>query len=632
MMSYLKMLGFRAGEVLPGRIAFVLILVLSLAGRIEAQTRTVEDRSAPPLSAQYVTEVSPGEFDHYRVHIHVRHMEEDISRFLLPRWAPGFYRIMGWHENIGDVQAEDEDGELLAVERTGNNSWMVTNGEVQDFIFSYSVEALDSMHDGPPSAMTLMHYLHPRGGLISGPQSWMYLDGYTTHRILVRFDLPADWVVATGLNPTPDPDVFWAEDYDWLIDSPTLVGEDANIHRWHFDSWGVPFTVAYDGAGQGVTFDHETFVESLVRICDCQAEFFGGFPFEHYTFIYYNGGGGGLEHLRSTTIGMNARGLERDPLSLWNISAHEFYHLWNVKRIRPKTLGPFDYQTENRTESLWISEGITETYTAFTGIRAGFWTPQEYYDNYARSIAAWIGSPAQPYASPARMSWTTWDGQERNPHGTISYYTQGEVLGMALDLIIRESTGNRRSLDDVMRILMWESGGEYLEYEGFGTEDFIYVCEDVAGRDLFDFFEDHVVGTVKPDWERYLEYAGLTYREETMEVVRQGFRCIDGEAGPVARLVTAGSAPDRAGLGRGDRVLSVGGRAVETARDVDRFLSDLERGARVRLRVEREGEIVDLSWRVETVEELRVVIVEAPDATPEQLRVRRGFLTGGVDR
>lgn len=621
----------REQRALPAGIVIFGILCLTYYGPVQAQTRPVEDRSAPPVSVQYVTQVVQGESAHYRMHLQVRHMDEKESHFLLPRWAPGYYRIMVWHQSISDVRAESADGTPLTIEQTGDNSWTVVNGPVRDFTFSYSVDAQVSVREGIPTALT-RHYLHELGGLISGPRSWMYLDGHTSHRILIRFGLPDGWVVATGLNPTPDPNVFWAEDYDWLIDCPTLVGDASNLHLWRFSSWGVPFTVAYDGAGRGVTFDYGAFVESLKRICDCQAAIFGGFPFEHYTFLYYNGGGGGLEHLRSTTIGMNASGLERDPLSLWNISAHEFFHLWNVKRIRPKVLGPFDYRETNRTQSLWISEGITETYTAFTGIRAGFWTPQEYYDNFARSIAGWMGSPAQPYAPPARMSWTTWDGRERNPHGTISYYTQGEVLGMALDLIIREASDNQRSLDDVMRILMWEFGGEYLEKEGFGTEDFIYVCEDVAGLDLYDFFEDHVLGTKKPDWAKYLSYAGLTYLESEVEVVQPGLRCFDSPEGPIVRMVTEGSAPARAGIIRGDRVISIEGIEVSTAQEVNRQLSGMEEGSRVTIIVEREGESHNLTWRVETVRELRIAIGESPDATPEQLRVRRGFLTGVVDR
>ncbi|MFC1529891.1 hypothetical protein ACFL6R_04140, partial [Gemmatimonadota bacterium] len=484
---------YRRSRVYP----LLLLILLSAPGIGRAQTDAVSDRGQPPVALQYTTTVLEGSWDHFQITIRVRHLDDDEARFFLPRWAPGAYRLVAWHTAISDVKARTVDGGALTVDHPGETEWVVTTGGEGEFLFSYLVEAKVGIRNGTP-VLNNRHYLHSLGGLIDGPASWMYLDGFTDSRILMRFDLPEDWVVATGLNPTPDPMIFWAEDYDWLIDCPTMTGTDSNLHRWQFTSWGVPFEIAWDAAGEEVAFDTDTFVESIRRVVDCQAAMFGGFPFEHFTFLYDNGGGGGLEHLRSTTIGAAQRRLLEDPEVLWNISAHEFYHVWNVKRIRPKVLGPFDYQRPNRTQSLWVSEGMTETYTAFTGVRAGFTTSQEYFDTFASSIASWMGNPAQPYAPPARTSWTTWDRNERNPHGFISYYTQGEVLGMALDLIIREATDNRRSLDDVMRILMNEHGGENLEQPGFGTEEMIYICSDVAGFDLYDFFEQHVTGTVPP--------------------------------------------------------------------------------------------------------------------------------------
>jgi len=154
----------------------------------------------------------------------------------------------------------------------------------------------------------------------------------------------------------------------------------------------------------------------------------------------------------------------------------------------------------------------------------------------------------------------------------------------------------------------------------------------VAGIDLYDFFEDHVLGTKKPDWGKYLGYAGLSCRQWEEEVVQRGFSCIDSPEGPVVRFVTEDSAPARAGLRRGDRVLSIGGVEVSSAQVVNRELSGIRKGELVRVTVDRSGEGQDISWRVEMVPELRVEIGESPDATPSQMSIRRGFLTGTVDR
>jgi predicted metalloprotease with PDZ domain len=612
-------------------LLLAVLLLASVPALTGAQGDAVTLGSRPPVSLHYTTVVRTDDFETYEVLIRVRHADGPTARFLLPRWAPGAYRLVAWHEGIDGVGAMDAAGGPLTVMRLGTNTWEVAVGEAEDFTFRYTVAAPTPVDENGRPRLNNRHYLHTRGGLIDGPRSWMYLEGAEDHRTFMHFDLPPDWRVATGLHPTTDPLVYWAEDYDWLIDCPTMIGSPDNLHIWEFTSWDVPFAVAYDAAGDDIRFDHQAFVASLKRICDCQASIFGGFPFTHFVFLYDNGGGGGLEHLRSTTIGGPAQALENDAEALWNISAHEFYHVWNVKRLRPEVLGPFDYQQPNRTESLWWSEGVTETYTAFTGVRAGFMSPQDFYEATARSIAAWMGSPAQPFAPPARMSWTTWDGPERNPQGRISYYTQGEVLGIALDLILREATDNRRSLDDVTRILMWEHGGEDAELPGFGTEDIIHICEDVAGIDLYEFFEHHVTGTVPPDWAHYLGYAGLDYTETRHQLPDEGFRATNTEAGPVIRSVTSGSAPARAGLRPGDRVVTVGGETVRTSGQVASAVRNAGVGGRVEWVVEGAGERRTLSWVVEAREVLEVRIAESADADERQLRIRRGLLTGETD-
>jgi predicted metalloprotease with PDZ domain len=595
----------------------------------DAQPVTVEERARSPLSLQYTTSISGNDFDRFRIAIEVHHRAEATTRFVLPRWAPGAYRIVNWHEGIGDVAAGGVEGSQLEVSRLGDSIWEVSNGVVSDFVFSYTVRAgVERGPDGVPR-LNNRHYLYDQGGLIDGPRSWMYVEGQKDVRVVAHFDLPANWIVATGLNPTPDPHVFSAEDYDWLIDCPTLMGSEGNIHLWRFKSWGVPFTIAYDAAGQPVRFDHAAFTASVKRICDYQASIFGGFPFPHYTFIYDNGGGGGLEHLRSTTIGGAAERLETSPDALWNITAHEFFHTWNVKRIRPYALGPFDYQQPNRTQSLWLAEGVTDTYTAFTGIRAGYFKPEEFYEGLARSISSWMGSPAQPHAAPARMSWTTgWDPRDRNPYGTISYYTQGEVIGTLLDLIIREATQNVRSLDDVMRILMWEHGGEFLERPGFSAEDVMRICSEVAGKDLYDFFEDHVLGTVKPDWAEYFSYAGLQYRESLVELPDVGFFASNIEEGALVRRVTRGGAASRAGLRINDRIVSINGAAVANAGQAARAVQSAGIGGDVGMVVLRGGQEQRVTWKLEARTILEIEILENPEATPAQRAVREGFLTG----
>lgn len=496
-------------------LPLLLLLLQALTGPARAQ---VPDRGRPPLRVAYVTSVQDGAFDHYTIALQVSGNTVDDLEFLLPKWAPGAYRLVGWHTGISGVEARTGNGTPLGVDHPEESTWVVHTGGADAVQFTYRVDAdVSKGQDGLP-VLNNRHYLWEKGGLLDGPRTWMYLKGHKDLGAMARFELPEGWHIATGLNPTPDPLVYSAEDYNWLIDCPVMMGAPDNLHLWRFESWGVPFTVAYDAAGQEIAFDTDAFVASIERITEYEASIFGGFPFTHYAFLYDNGGGGGLEHLRSTTIGAPATTLESDPNGRWSVTAHEFFHTWNVKRIRPYVLGPFDYQGPNRTENLWVSEGMTDTYTDVTGVRTGLITSVQFYEDVASSIASWMASPAQPYASPARMSWTVWDGRDRNPHGTISYYRQGEVLGIGLDLLIRDATDGQRSLDDVMRVLMKEHGGEFLETSGFRTEDLIRIVDDVAGRDLYDFFEDHVYGTVPPPWKEWFGLAGLEYSQQKERV------------------------------------------------------------------------------------------------------------------
>ncbi|MFO7768030.1 MAG: PDZ domain-containing protein [bacterium] len=613
-------------------VALLLTLALQAPLPLTAAAQDLETRTAPPLDLQYTTTVRTGRSERFEVRIHVRHRREEESRFLLPRWAPGAYRFVPWYEGISRVRAEGPDGRPLPVSRDGDYGWLVRNGRVGEFTLSYRVAASAARDEEGKPRLNNRHYLWEQGGLLDGPRTWMYLEGEEERRILARFELPEKWVTVSGLNPTPDPLVFQARDYDWFIDCPVMMGSPGNLNIWRFTSWGVPFTVAYDAAGEEIWFDHEAFVESIKRIADYQASIFGGHPFTHFAFLYDNGGGGGLEHLRSTTIGAPASRLEQDPEARWGVTAHEFFHAWNVKRIRPYVLGPFDYQGANRTESLWVSEGMTNTYTDFTGVRTGHLTPEEFYEDVAGAIASWMGNPAQPHAPPARMSWTVWDGAERNPHGRISYYTQGEVLGIGLDLIIRQETANRRSLDDVFRILMNEHGGKYLEAPGFRTEDLIRVVNDVVGRDMYDFFEDFVYGTEVPAWEGWFAYAGLEYRETRTTVADEAFRVTNTEEGPRVVRVQAGSNAEAAGLHRGDVIVAVGSEETSTAGAAAMAVREAGVGTRLQVRVLREGEEQTLEWAVDARERVEVSIREMREPSPRQEAIREGMLTGTTRR
>ncbi|MCA8944367.1 MAG: hypothetical protein KDB80_17515, partial [Planctomycetes bacterium] len=279
----------------------------------------------------------------------------------IPVWAPGSYRLRVFPDRISRIEATDREGGDLEVERLHRFRWQVKTAS-DELTLRYQVELRGDDR-------FMMRGTQRRCITYEGPAVYMYLRDHKDAPCHVEFDIPDDWDVGCGLDHVEGRRYF-ASDYDFLADCPVKLGK---FQRFSFESHGKPIDVVVDGPGD-LEFDSEGWVANINKITDCQGAIFGGFPFEKYTFLYTaspGGGGGGLEHLTSTAIGITARGLRRSPRSGMSVTAHEFIHLWNVKRLRPRELGPFDYTRPNRTTALWIMEGITSYYTQVTLARCG---------------------------------------------------------------------------------------------------------------------------------------------------------------------------------------------------------------------------------------------------------------------
>src|SRR5258706_8377408 len=330
----------------------------------------------------------------------------------------------------------------------------------------------------------------------------MYLDGWKQAPARVTFQVPAGWRIATGLAPiASDSTTFAAPDYDVLIDSPVLLGK---FLTYAFSAAGTPHRAVVD-LGGGRAQAPGVFVDMLRRISTTAIGIFGSAPYADYTYIFVGGRGGGLEHLNSTTIGVTTGTLARNPRGAETVSAHEFFHAWNVKRIRPVELGPFDYEHEVRTVNLWWSEGVTDYYADVILARAGLDSPADFAQGLATSIGNYRSNPARLLVSPERSSWTAWDSPAINNSYVISYYLQGEVLGFLLDLAIRDSTDNQKSLDDVMRYLLAHYAGE----RGFTRDELVAaVGSATGGHDFTEFWRRYVSGADEIPWNDYVRAAG----------------------------------------------------------------------------------------------------------------------------
>lgn len=562
----------------------------------------------------------------YYVEMEIRNIGDSALALQLPNWAPGSYRITNAWRRIRGLAATDSAGRPLAVSKPDSLTWVVRTGGGRAAVVRYAVETL--------AAPNNRAYLGRETGLIDGPATYLYLAGRQHLPSQVRFALPAGWRIGTGLMSTPDSTVYFAPSYDVLIDSPVLVGR---IQRWVFTADGTPHQVVIANEGRPVALDTLAFVDMVRRITETAIAIFGQAPYKDYTYLYVVGTGGGLEHLNSTTIGLNADSLAVDVRKAASTTAHEFFHTWNVKRIRPAILGPFDYTRPQRTLDLWLSEGGTSYFGGVIQLRAGLISREEYRQIVQRLIGAHHANPARLVVSPERASWTTWDGPEVNGGYSISYYDQGQLLGLLLNIAIRDSTLNRRSWEDVFRHLLAHYAGE----RGFTSEDLLHAVNAVSGRDFQDFFRRYVSGTVEIPWNDYLERIGwhVEFRDSVepvdlrLEFVPPG-RAF-GAPGPIDQWrlsVPQGTAWAAAGLLTGDVLVRVNGRDVLASPAAFDAFRTLRPGDTITLDVLRGGRPLAIPVRGQPYRTSVAAVTEVADASPRARRLREGLLTGMTDR
>jgi predicted metalloprotease with PDZ domain len=569
----------------------------------------------------YTVSVRAGDRSAYFVELRIANAPNP-ARLVIPNWAPGAYRLMDSGMNIADVTAFSAAGEALPVARDSDISWTVDTKGAAGVVVRYSAAIRDPAQWRRPNNRW---FLGATSGMVDGPRTFLYLDGWKLTPAHVSFRLPAGWRIATGLVPTTDSTTYWAPSYDVLVDSPVLVGR---FLSYHFTAGGVPHRAVVDLGGRPARAGR-AFVDMLRRIATTTIAIFGAAPYKDYTFIFVAGRGGGLEHLNSTTIGVSGDVLARNPAGAEGVSAHEFFHTWNVKRIRPAELGPFDYEHPVRTLNLWVSEGITDYYTEVILARSGLNSAGDFARRMGDAVANHRGNPARLVVSPERASWTVWDSPEVNDSYSISYYLQGQLLGFLLDLAIRDSTDNAKSLDDVMRYLFDHHAAE----RGFTSEDLRTAIRTATGLDFRDFWRRHVSGTVEIPWDDYARAAGwsVDFREETAADARIGAIPPAVQGGRWRAVALPGSAAAAAGLRTGDELVRVNSRAILDGGDLTAVLRGIAKtGTPVIVQVVRDGTPQTIRFAAVPYARVRAALRDLPDASDEMRRVRTGILTGLV--
>ena len=451
---------------------------------------------------QYEISLAHPELHTFHIRMTIPDVKDSIT-VQMPAWN-ALYEIRDFSAHVQKVEATNGTSSL-PVEKLDKQTWRITG--TGTITISY-----DTFWDEPGPFATQLNTEH---AFMNPAMILMYVPDRRSEENTISFvSIPPRWRVTAATAADSPRGSFqssqlgvpfhgWGKSYDDLADSPFEVGE---FEPQVLNLESPPVHVMLHGKAIHLS----DFVQKLDEICKYEIKLMGGAPYPHYTFIFHIGdsfGGGGMEHANGTAIA--ARSDER----ALSTAAHEFFHLWNVKRIRPASLEPVDYTKEQYTKALWFAEGVTSTYERYTLLRTGIWNKNVYYADLGRQISELEARPANTWQSAEQSSLDTWLENSpvyNRPENSVSYYTKGAVLGVLLDLWIRKQTTNGRSLDDMMRTMNEKFGKTGKPYRDH--EDLELVCTETAGASCKEFFDNYVSGTKPFPYDEYFGFAGLKIR------------------------------------------------------------------------------------------------------------------------
>ena len=581
-----------------------------------------------------------------RPHTHLLEVQVAVKRptdgpaqesLVMPVWTPGSYLVREFARHVQDFTATTAAGQPLKWEKVNKNTWRIVTGGSRDWQATYRVYANEL--SVRTSELNSSHAFWNNANIL------MYLDGFLKSPSTVRVLAPDVWKVATGLPAVlGQKNTFRAEDFDVLYDSPFEV---SNFKTLIFNVKGIPHRIVIDGEGN---YNPERMRLDVQKIVETQVAMMGGeVPYRDYTFILHlrANAGGGLEHLNSTALGYPRFGFkiqtgdratsasptatgtpERDYRGFLGLVSHEFFHLWNVKRIRPDTLGPFDYTQENYTRVLWVAEGITDYYADLFLRRAGLITESEFLAATARSIQSMQNTPGRMEQSVEESSFDTWikfyRPDENTVNSQVSYYDKGAILGLLLDLEIRKRSNNAKSLDDVLRYLYTEF---FKKNRNYGPADFQKATELMAGSSLEDFFRKYVRGTEELDYNVALEAAGLRLDTGVGSVERAylGALIAQDDDRLVVRSVAAGSPAYEQGLNAGDQIVALDNMRV-TQDSFNARIAEKKPGDLINLTIFRFDDLSTVLIKLGGRREGTYRILPLPNQTEAQKRVYKSWI------
>lgn len=582
---------------------FTICLFISLEGRTEGLS--------------YTLSMDEPHKHFFKVEMNISDIKSKSIELKMPVWAPGSYMVREFARHVDFFTAKSGNKELKWY-KTDKNTWKIETSGAKNIHVSYNVYAYEI------SVRT--SFLDDSHGYVNGTSVFMYIKD--KKRLSGQLEIiPAKTFtkVSTGLEKITSPDantafVYRFPDYDFLADCPIEIG---NQTVFSFDAAGTEHEVALYGEGN---YNVETLKKDMAKIVEECTKVFGENPNKRYVFIIHNltVATGGLEHLNSTTLQVNRWTYSGAAYtSFLSLVAHEYFHLWNVKRLRADVLGPFDYDKENYTTLLWVLEGFTSYYDELLLRRSGFYSNNEFLAVLSKMINAVENTPGTKVQSAAESSFDAWikgyRPHENSVNTHISYYTKGQVLGVLLDMEIMLATKGQHNLDDLMKQL-------YLDYfkkqnRGITATEFRMAAEKLAGKKLDTFFDEYVYKTTPIAYETYFKPMGLQLRKtDKKHESWLGAKLSDSNGKLTVKECTEGGSAYEGGLNVHDEIIACNGFRVNQ-NDLEKMIAATKPGDEMELLVARNQVIRTLKIKLlpNSVVDHQVTVLNQTDVNQEVL-------------
>lgn len=568
-------------------------------------------------NVQYHLRMEKPENHYFQVDMEINDWKKNELEVKMPVWAPGSYLVREFSKNLDLVKAFDEKGQPLEIKKTSKNKWLIQTKKSKKVVVKYEVYAFELT-----VRTSFLDFTH---GFVSGSGVFMYVEALKNKPGKLHVHPHESFKKVTTALPLTKENVesdgtfsYDYKDFDQLVDCPLEIG---NQTTFDFEASGVKHHVGIYGRGN---YEIEALKNDMARIVDAATDVFDENPNKDYTFIIHNveDGQGGLEHMNSTVLSVNRWTYQgSDYLGFLSLVAHEYFHLWNVKRIRPIELGPFNYDEENYTSLLWVMEGFTSYYDELLLLRAGYYTQEQYIDKLNRSlnyVEGTMGARVQPVAHASFDAWIkAYRPNENSSNTTMTYYTRGQLLAAIFDAMIVYEYQGKKNLDDFMQLI-------YKKYykelnRGFTAQEFKKELSVFVKQDLSEFFDKYIDGTEIPDYKVYFARVGVDVEYTGNPEPSLGIRFGDRNGKLMVSTVRRGSAAENAGLSPGDEIIAVDAIRVDQ-RAMKELSESLKTGDELNMLISRDNILYEIRLFITNYEQPSFKLSKMTSSTEKLLR------------